>query len=138
MRVELAERRVDIDEERCNGCATCAQMCPTGVLDVIGRKAKVSRPEDCMGCQLCEVECPMEAIKVQRIILRLREERPQERVPAAVTTVHEPPKSEEAEPKAPAPPGVQISPPSPSGEGVMIRGKPLAHYFRSERVKEQI
>jgi len=112
MRVYLAPRKVEVDEVRCTGCATCAQVCPTEVLDIIDRKARPSRPEDCMGCQLCESSCPSEAIRVQRAILRLTEKRP-------------PPR--ETVKAAPLPPEERPE--------VMVRGKPLSHFFREQRVE---
>ncbi|MEE9202790.1 MAG: 4Fe-4S binding protein [Dehalococcoidia bacterium] len=144
MAVELARRSVSVDLDRCNGCAICAQVCPTGVLDIIDKKSVVSRPEDCMGCELCEVECPVYAITVQRPVLRLREERP---VPAPQTAPAPPPEaapvgiSPTPPPPEPAPAGISAAPPPPppapavetvtgAPGGVTVRGRPVSDFFR--------
>lgn len=154
MAVELAKRTVSVDLDRCNGCAICAQVCPTGVLDIVDKKSVVSRPEDCMGCELCEVECPVYAITVQRPVLRLREERPVTAPPAApgppipATVTAAPPAgpalvgmAPTPPPPGPAPAAVTVAPPPPpvapaveaaagAPGGVMVRGRPLSHFFR--------
>ena len=107
MAVGIPPLELRVDRERCNGCAICAQVCPTQVIDVLDRKAVFSRREKCMGCQLCEVECPVFAIQVRRPILKLV---------TAGEAVTQPPAGPQVEPKR-------------AGEP-LIRGKPLSFYFR--------
>ncbi len=60
MHVELR-----IDERICTGCGACVDSCPTDVIRMKERKARVAYAEDCQGCFLCEFDCPVEAIRVQ-------------------------------------------------------------------------
>ena len=53
---------VCIDEERCDCCALCVQVCEPGALEVGEEKAELAHPEDCGGCALCEDVCPQAAI----------------------------------------------------------------------------
>ncbi len=54
-----------VDEEKCTGCGTCADVCPQGVFKIEGGKAKVVNPDACIGCRACEGSCPQGAITVQ-------------------------------------------------------------------------
>ncbi|MGB9722794.1 MAG: ATP-binding protein [Chloroflexia bacterium] len=49
-------------EERCTGCGDCVEACPTGALELRGRRAVLARPEDCRYCADCETICPQGAI----------------------------------------------------------------------------
>jgi len=109
MAVGIPPLELRVDRERCNGCAICAQVCPTQVIDVLDRKAVFSRREKCMGCQLCEVECPVFAIQVRRPILKVVS------AEGAVPQV-KPQVEPQVEPRR-------------TGEP-LIRGKPLSSYFR--------
>lgn len=54
--------------ERCIGCGTCVDFCPTSVLCLRGKnKRKVSsvvHSEDCCACDVCAGQCPRGAIRV--------------------------------------------------------------------------
>ena len=55
-----------IDQELCNGCGICVQICPMDVfrMDEDSEKAIIRYPEDCMLCEFCVLDCPVEAITV--------------------------------------------------------------------------
>jgi NAD-dependent dihydropyrimidine dehydrogenase PreA subunit len=55
-----------IDENLCNGCGICVEICPLDVLrmDRERKTAFIKYIEDCQSCFLCEVECPADAIEV--------------------------------------------------------------------------
>ena len=55
-----------IDEEKCNGCGVCVEICPLDVLRMNDKNELViiKYPEDCMTCFQCELNCPEEAIYV--------------------------------------------------------------------------
>ena len=49
-----------VDDERCNGCGICAEVCPQDAVIVDGL-ARVD-PIRCKGCGICSQECPRGAI----------------------------------------------------------------------------
>ena len=53
--------------DKCTGCGTCVDACPSGVyeLDEAAGKTKVVNPDDCVECLACEEQCPENAIKVE-------------------------------------------------------------------------
>ncbi len=52
-------------EERCTGCGTCVDACPSDVLEVGPQgKAVIARQADCQTCLLCELYCPADALFV--------------------------------------------------------------------------
>jgi len=53
-----------VDVEKCDGCGTCQENCPTDAIQVDGQKAVV-KPEDCIDCNLCEGNCPQKAVEMQ-------------------------------------------------------------------------
>jgi len=56
---------VTIDNDKCQGCGECVDICPNEVLVVENEKAIVKNPDDCAGCESCVETCPEEAIKVE-------------------------------------------------------------------------
>ncbi|MCD6457330.1 MAG: 4Fe-4S binding protein [Thermoproteales archaeon] len=54
-----------IDLEKCTGCGTCVETCPSGVLELKDGKAHVVNADDCLGCHACESVCPESAITVE-------------------------------------------------------------------------
>jgi len=52
-----------VDLEKCNGCATCVDSCPTNAIKLENEKAVVSQDE-CVDCGACVDSCPNGAISV--------------------------------------------------------------------------
>ncbi len=46
-----------VDIEKCDGCATCVDVCPSEAIKVVDGKATISE-DDCADCGACESECP--------------------------------------------------------------------------------
>lgn len=67
--------RIEIDVERCKGCALCVPACPQEVIRMAdGFNAKGYHPAQlvdpegkCTGCVLCALMCPEGAITVYRV-----------------------------------------------------------------------
>lgn len=55
---------VTIDNEKCQGCGECVDICPNEVLGLENEKAAVVN-DDCAGCESCVETCPEEAITVE-------------------------------------------------------------------------
>ncbi len=51
--------------EKCVGCGRCAESCPKQIIDVVDRKAVISR-KGCISCFCCQEMCPARAIDVVR------------------------------------------------------------------------
>lgn len=54
---------VKIDLEKCDGCGTCVDICPT-VYEVRNGKPTVLNADYCLACMVCVVECPNNAIEI--------------------------------------------------------------------------
>lgn len=56
-----------IDEEKCVGCGTCAQICPLDVLKYHKetRTVTVRYPDECWHCRACAIDCPKGAIQLR-------------------------------------------------------------------------
>lgn len=55
-----------INERKCTGCGTCADICPVEIFQIDNSKAvHVGKKETCIkGCELCVTHCPESAISV--------------------------------------------------------------------------
>lgn len=70
----MSAGRIEIESQRCKGCALCVPVCPQGVIQMAdGFNAKGYHPAElvdpegkCTGCMLCAVMCPEAAITVYR------------------------------------------------------------------------
>lgn len=56
---------LELDREKCTGCAMCAVVCPRGVFVVAGGKAFLADRDACMECGACARNCPADAVRVQ-------------------------------------------------------------------------
>jgi len=56
---------IEVDQSRCQGCHTCTENCPTGIIDSKnpGGPHRIYRHEACVNCGQCLVNCPYGAIK---------------------------------------------------------------------------
>ena len=54
-----------LDENKCNGCGLCIQVCPHAVFTISEKKAKIIDFNACMECGACALNCPVEALTVQ-------------------------------------------------------------------------
>lgn len=57
-----ANPKIVIDEEKCNGCGNCVKTCPTVVLEVLRKKARIIEGPPCFGCSACIAVCQEGAI----------------------------------------------------------------------------
>jgi NAD-dependent dihydropyrimidine dehydrogenase PreA subunit len=57
---------IQIDEDKCSGCAFCYQVCPKGVyeIDSARHKAKIVRGKDCVNCNACVKQCPERCLRI--------------------------------------------------------------------------
>ncbi len=61
----MAKRKViEIDENKCTGCALCIPNCPEGALQIIDGKARLISDLFCDGLGACMGECPEGAISI--------------------------------------------------------------------------
>jgi len=54
---------LEIDESKCIGCGKCNEVCPMGLPEIVGKKARIISPL-CMRCPFCAEACPTCAIKL--------------------------------------------------------------------------
>ncbi len=53
-----------VDKEKCNGCETCVEECPSEAISTVDDKAVVDLKE-CVDCGVCVDVCPAEAITME-------------------------------------------------------------------------
>lgn len=58
-------KMIVVDEEKCDGCGSCVEVCPNEVLEVQDGISVVVNPDDCVECESCVAECPNEAITLE-------------------------------------------------------------------------
>ena len=71
---------LELSDERCVGCGECLEVCPHGVLALVGRAGDRATPEGrmlsaevisildraaCMECGACALNCPTSALSVR-------------------------------------------------------------------------
>ena len=52
------------DADKCVGCGRCSEVCPHGVFEIDGRKARIVDKDACMECGACAMNCRAKAIEV--------------------------------------------------------------------------
>ena len=53
-----------VDEEKCNGCESCVEECPSEAISMVDDKSVVDLKE-CVDCGVCVDVCPAEAITME-------------------------------------------------------------------------
>ena len=61
----MIRKIINIDEEKCNGCGTCANACHEGAIEMVNGKAKLMRENFCDGFGDCLPGCPTGAISFE-------------------------------------------------------------------------
>jgi len=56
---------LQLDSEKCNGCAMCTLVCPHAVLMIKEKKAFIQHKDLCMECGACAMNCQTGAITVK-------------------------------------------------------------------------
>ena len=54
-----------LDQERCNGCGLCLEVCPQDVFTLNRKVSVISDHDACMECGACARNCPSQAISVR-------------------------------------------------------------------------
>jgi len=66
--VSIFERNIimpaKVDAEKCTGCGSCIDACPSEAIKMDGDKAVVEA-DNCVDCAVCVDECPVEAISME-------------------------------------------------------------------------
>ena len=57
-----------VDEDKCNGCGLCEEICPHDAIRVIDTVAAVDKGQ-CDGCNMCAMACTEKAIALQNLDL---------------------------------------------------------------------
>ena len=55
---------LELDQEACIGCGSCAEVCPHQVFELTEKRAAVSDLDACMECGACALNCPVNSITV--------------------------------------------------------------------------
>ncbi|MGB2806193.1 MAG: 4Fe-4S binding protein [Sedimentisphaerales bacterium] len=53
-----------VDAEKCNGCESCVEECPSEAIEMADDKANIN-VETCVDCGACVDACPSEAISME-------------------------------------------------------------------------
>jgi len=62
---KILRKIITIDEDKCDGCAICAEACHEGAIRIIDGKAKLVSETYCDGLGDCIGECPRGAISFE-------------------------------------------------------------------------
>lgn len=56
--------KIIIDEDKCNGCELCIDLCPADdpVFEIVDNVAVPEHLENCIECQSCAVNCENDAV----------------------------------------------------------------------------
>jgi NAD-dependent dihydropyrimidine dehydrogenase PreA subunit len=61
----VVRKIIKIDEDKCNGCGQCVDVCVESALKIVHGKAKVIRDSFCDGLGACIGECPEGALTIE-------------------------------------------------------------------------
>ncbi len=53
---------IEIDNDKCDGCGECIDICPSEVYEIKDNKSVVINLDECIECCSCVEVCPTEAI----------------------------------------------------------------------------
>ncbi len=53
-----------IDKEKCSGCESCIEECPSDAIIMAEDKAQIDA-DSCIDCGVCVDACPVEAISLE-------------------------------------------------------------------------
>jgi NAD-dependent dihydropyrimidine dehydrogenase PreA subunit len=56
---------LQLDREKCNGCAMCTIVCPHAVFTIKEKKAFIAQKDYCMECGACAMNCSTGAVTVK-------------------------------------------------------------------------
>ncbi len=60
---EADGKTIDINHDKCTGCGSCADVCPSDVFEIADSKSTAPNVAECIECCACVSGCPEEAIK---------------------------------------------------------------------------
>ena len=58
---------VKIDNDKCEGCEECVEVCPVDVFEMAEGKSVAVNAEECLGCESCVEVCDQEAITITEV-----------------------------------------------------------------------
>ncbi|MFH1102611.1 MAG: ferredoxin [Pseudomonadota bacterium] len=56
---------VTVDQEKCEGCGECVEVCPVEVFELVDEKSSPVNADECLGCESCVEVCEPVAITVE-------------------------------------------------------------------------
>ena len=56
---------VTVDEDKCEGCEECVEVCPVEVFEMEDDKSVPVNADECLGCESCVEVCEPGAITVE-------------------------------------------------------------------------
>ena len=54
----------EVDREKCTGCESCVEECPSEAISIVDEKAVIDT-DACVECGVCVDACPEEAISME-------------------------------------------------------------------------
>jgi len=60
----VIEMPAKVDKEKCTGCESCVEECPSEAISMVNEKAQIDAA-GCVDCGVCVDVCPVEAISME-------------------------------------------------------------------------